>query len=281
MKFRKTTLVALVCILCLCAMNLATAATTDQRVFDRAGLFTDSEIKALEAEIIQFQKDTDMDFVVLTSKEAHSGSTSEQIADDFYDQYGFGLDDEHSGVLYYIDMYERYQHLSTTGQMIDYMTDERIESAINACTRSLSSGDYSAAATTMLSRVKSAIRSGVPERQYQYDIVTGQRLTPRHKALTMNEIMISAVISLVVGLLFVMVVKRRYQLKGSTYKYSYRLNSQVSLIDTDDTFLRSATTRRHKPSPSSGGGGGFGGGGGSGVHTGSSGTSHGGGGGHF
>lgn len=119
-----------------------------------------------------------MDFVILTSSESHDGS-AQQVADEYYDQGGFGLDEENSGILYYIDMDDRYHYLSTTGVMQDYLTDARIENAIDEVTRYLSAGAYAQGASQMISIVRQYIRDGIPEGQYRYDVVTGQRLTAR------------------------------------------------------------------------------------------------------
>lgn len=259
---------------------LASAALADgDRVFDRAELFTASEVQELEQEIQAFQEETGMDFVIVTSNESHKGS-AQQIADAFYEQGGFGLDEEKSGILYYIDMDDRYHYLSTTGAMIDYMTDARIENAIDEVTRYLSAGAYAQGASQMISIVRQYIRDGIPEGQYRYDVVTGQRLTARHKALTKNEIILALVIGFVVCLIYVACVRSRYSLKGSTYHYSYQDNGAMKLTDQEDAYLRTTTTRVRKPDPPENTGS-HGGGGGSGVHTSSSGTSHGGGGGHF
>lgn len=258
----------------------AGAALADgDRVFDRAELFTASEVQELEQEIQAFQEETGMDFVIVTSNESHKGS-AQQIADAFYEQGGFGLDEEKSGILYYIDMDDRYHYLSTTGAMIDYMTDARIENAIDEVTRYLSAGAYAQGASQMVSVVRQYVRAGIPEGQYRYDVVTGQRLTARHKALTKNEILLALVIGLAVCLIYVACVRSRYSLKGSTYHYSYQDNGSMKLTDQEDTYLRTTTTRVRKPDPPESTGS-HGGGGGSGVHTSSSGTSHGGGGGHF
>lgn len=258
----------------------ASVALADgDRVFDRAELFTASEVQELEQEIQAFQEETGMDFVILTSSESHDGS-AQQIADAFYEQGGFGLDEEKSGILYYIDMDDRYHYLSTTGAMIDYMTDARIENAIDEVTRYLSAGAYAQGASQMISIVRQYVRAGIPEGQYRYDVVTGQRLTARHKALTKNEIILALVIGFAVCLIYVACVRSRYSLKGSTYHYSYQDNGSMKLTDQEDTYLRTTTTRVRKPDPPENTGS-HGGGGGSGVHTSSSGTSHGGGGGHF
>ena len=248
------------------------------RVFDRAELFAASEVQELEQEIQAFQEDTGMDFVIVTSDESHSGS-AQQIADAFYEQGGFGLDEEKSGILYYIDMDDRYHYLSTTGAMIDYMTDARIDNAIGEVSRYLSAGAYAQGASQMISIVRQYVRAGVPEGQYRYDVVTGQRLTARHKALTRNEIILALVIGFAVCLIYVACVRSRYSLKGSTYHYSCQDNASMKLTGQEDAYLRTTTTRVRKPDPPKNTG--SHGGGGSGVHTSSSGTSHGGGGGHF
>ena len=164
--------------------------------------------------------------------------------------------------------------------MIDYMTDARIENAIDEVTRYLSAGAYAQGASQMISIVRQYVRAGIPEGQYRYDVVTGQRLTARHKALTKNEIILALVIGFAVCLIYVACVRSRYSLKGSTYHYSYQDNGAMKLTDQEDTYLRTTTTRVRKPDPPENTGS-HGGGGGSGVHTSSSGTSHGGGGGHF
>ena len=265
-------------LLCLTTLPLASALGAGQRVFDNAELFTAQEAQQLEAAIVEFQNNTRMDFVVLTSRDPQENQNPEAAADDFYDTGGFGLDEEHSGCLFYLNMAggegNRAFHLSTTGMMIDYFTDDRLDRTLSACRTYLRSGRYAAAAASTLVLTESYIRAGIPEGQYRYDVLTGQRLTARHKALTVAEILVSAAIAFAAGLCYVIFIKRGYRLKGSTYRYSYKTNSTIVITDTDDTYLRSTTTRT--PRSSSGGGGGSGKG--SGVHIGSSGRSHGGGG---
>lgn len=260
------------------SFGLVPALAQEARIFDYAELLTPTEERVLTDEIAAFQKDTGMDFVLLTSDGDFSGDP-QSVADDFYDEHGFGLDAENSGVLYYIDMEERWHYLSTTGRMIDYLTDARIESAIESCKRYLSAGDYAGGVSAMIGQARNAIGRGIPEDQYRYDVLTGERLTARHKALTSTEMIISAAIAALVGFCFCTIVKSRYRLKGSTYSYNFQQNSEADIYERSDDYLRTTTTRTRKSTPpSSGSSGGVGG---SGVHTSSSGTSHGGGGGRF
>ena len=260
----------MVLLLCLCSV----AQADEARIIDDANLFSADEEAALYGLIADFQNETGMDFVIYTSDDYHT-ETQAAIADDLYDDGGYGLDEDASGVLYFIDMYERIPYLSTTGAMIDYMTDARINAAHESAYDFLASGQYADAAAQMIYAVYGYWEKGIPEGQYRYDIVTGQRLTARHKALTGSELLVCALIGLVAALLFIKSVQGSYTLKGSTYHYSFRENSEMGDIDSDDQFLRTTTTRTRKVQPPSGSSGSRSGG--SGVHRSSSGRSHGGG----
>lgn len=270
----KKYLILLVCLLlCLAGSVQAEGA----RVIDDADLFTAQEEVELLETIGDFQRETGMDFVIYTSSRAHSESQA-SIADDLYDYGGYGLGEDASGALYFIDMYERIPYLSTAGAMIDYMTDARIEAAHDSSYRSLAEGRYAEAAAQMIYAVYGYVDMGIPEGSYRYDIVTGQRLTARHKVLTGSEVLVCALAALVVSLLFVKTVQGRYTLKGNTYQYAYRANSEAKMTAVSDDYLRTTTTRTRKVQPPPASHSSHGGrSGGSGVHRSSSGRSHGGG----
>ncbi len=273
---KKRWLAASLCLL----LGLALSALAAPRpVVDGAGLFTAAQEAELRTQIETFREKTDMDFAVITSSDAHEGSAAE-VADALYEKGGYGLGDDASGALFYIDMYQREYYLCTTGAMIDYVTDERLESALDACAPSMGRGDYAGAAQRMLKAVQRYAEQGIPEGQYRYDVLTGRRLTARHKRLTPGETLVCALIAAAVGLIFVKSVEGRYKLKGSTYAYDFRDNSLVKLTGQTDDYLRTTTTRTRKPDPPRSGGHGGGGShhGGSGVHMSHGGMSHGGGG---
>lgn len=268
---------ALLLALCFALAATGALAAPDARVYDRADLFTAAEEKQISAAITDFQKATGMDFVVLTNSDEQKEESQQQIADNFYDQGGFGLGTEKSGALFYIDMYNRQEYLSTTGAMIDYITDSRLDAVLDVGYTSLRKGDYAEAVLNALAKVQSYVKAGIPEGQYRYDVVTGQVLTARHHALTGTEMLVGALICLGIGLVFTVAVQARYKLKGSTYHYDYADNATVEITESRDDYLRTTVTRVPKGPPPGQGGGGFGGGG-SGVHMGGGGVSHGGGG---
>lgn len=234
------------CITLCVVLSLCMGALAAQPIIDRADLFSADEESVILSTIEHFRTLTGMDFVVVTSNE-NTGTSQQNVADELYDRGGFGLGENKSGILYYIDMYERIPYLSTAGDMIDYMTDERIEAAHENSYDELGEGDYAGAVLEMLKSVAYYVGLGIPEGQYQYDIITGQKLTAAHKALTSTEMLVCALVAVVAALLFIMNVQGRYKLKGSTYEYSMRDNVQMNLTAKEDQYLHSTTTRTRKP----------------------------------
>ncbi len=256
---------------------LTSPALAASRVVDDANLFTRADIARVESAILAFIDKTGMDFAVWTSDNARDEEDMLRDADDFYDNGGYGLDGEHSGAVFFLDMYNRIPNLSTCGAMIDYVTDERLEALwSDALYDLLAEERYADAAILVISDVQTYWERGIPEGQYRYDVITGQRTTARHKALTAGEIGVSAILALIVACVIGVSVKRSYSLKGSTYHYDMLKNSALELTASEDTYLRS-TTRVIPKAQSSGSGGGGGHSGGSGTRSSSSGRSHGGG----
>lgn len=265
-----------------------------QRIFDHAQLLTPAQEADINKRIAQFQKDYEMDFVVVTYNGPFRMGSAQEDADIFYeDGCRAGVlgnvedasDDEDSGMLLYINWDQGEYHVSTTGRMIDYITDERANALNNELLSNLRSarqtGNFAVCVTSLINSTGVYIKKGIPEGQFQYDVVTGQMLTSRHQALTSNEIVVSGGIGLIVALIFVFSVKGNYNLKRNTYSYSFKKNSRMNLTHDTDQYLRSSVsrTRRYTDSGRGSGGGGFSGG--SGVHVSSGGGSHGGFGGKF
>ena len=120
----------LVLMMLLCLLSGALAV--GPAVVDEADLFTPSEEEALTLLIEQFRDKHQMDFGIVTTYASHGDDSQQEVADDLYDQGGYGIGEHANGILYYIDMYERIPYLCTTGEMIDYMTDERLAAAREA-----------------------------------------------------------------------------------------------------------------------------------------------------
>ena len=279
-----TVILFLVTVLTIIFFSFAVTAA-DTRVFDDAGLMNADEVGALENYILELRTKTGRDFVFLTDKSLPYNDdydTAEKAAvahaEDFYDYGKFGDESNNfSGIIYYLDMSNRIPVIITTGDMIDIIDDARLKSLFNVAYDKLGNEDYYGSAQKVFAQAKRYIDEGVREGQYRYDEKTGEVLTPTRKILTLPEIAVSLGIGVIIALSYFMVVKSRYSLKGSTYRYNLGANAECVLTSSSDTFLREKVTRTPRANNVSGSGGG--GGRGSGTHTGSSGTSHGGGGG--
>ena len=89
-----------------------TVLAVENRVFDDAKLFSADEITQLNDKIAALTSELSQDFVVVTTNDAQ-GSTAQEYADDYYDEHGFGIGENKTGVLFLIDMDNRKVYIST------------------------------------------------------------------------------------------------------------------------------------------------------------------------
>lgn len=269
--------------LCLLALVLflPCAAFASNRVIDEAGLFSPDEISQMEEIIQRIADEYQMDAVVLTTCDVpatYSDAPIQDYADLYYENNGFGLGDDKAGLLYMIDMTNRAPCISTSGVMIDYITDDRLESLFDTSADYLSAGQYGKAAIKLLNRLERFLEEGRKEGSFRYDAETGKRLSGLYNTLTQSEMIIAGVCGAAVALFMYFTVSGRYNLQGSTYSYDQHANTDCQITDANEQFKREKRTVVRRASnggngPHSGGAGG----GGSSVHTSSSGGSHGGG----
>ncbi|MFH1880688.1 MAG: TPM domain-containing protein [Bacillota bacterium] len=258
-------------LLVLLLLALPFSAMAKQRVYDYAQIFTTAQEQAITDAVEAFIEETGMDYAVVTISETLGSQTDHTLARSYYRSLGLGAGDDASGALYTLNMYaaNRYEYLYTDGKMIQYMTDVRVESALDQSNPKLRQGLYAEGALAMLAAVRGFVKQGIPEGSYLYDYETGERISSFYKVITPTEMLIGAGACLLIGLGFTLIVSSRYKLRGSTYKYDYYANSGLTMTENTDQYLRTTVTRTRRVQTTGGhGGGGGGGGGGSGVHSG-------------
>ena len=260
----------------------------DGQVIDNAHLFSEADISRMEEIIVRIETQHQVDMVALTTYDVPDDYSESMwrvrdYADDFYDNGGYGMGPDFSGMLILLDMNNRVMWLSTGGVMIDYITDTREEDILDRAYTYLAHGDYGEAMIAALSRVEHYMNKGRQEGSFRYDEVTGQRLSGYYNTLTTAEIGIALLVAGGVALVIWLSVGGSYNLKGRTYSYDLNANSCITLTRDDEEFVRqfSHRTLRNTGSSSSGGASGTRRSGGSGVHRSSGGRSHGGGGRRF
>lgn len=269
------------------------AVSGQTRVFDQAGLFSETEIIQLEEKIAQCRKSTKMD-VVIVSAYADGERSAEEYADDYYDYGGFGVGKKASGVLllYYMDGPGQPGgecYISTTGTMINMLTDERIESILDDVYGDLGNRDFAGATEHFLEDVKVYVKEGVESGQYTYDRDTGEIV--RYHSIRLYEVAIAMVIAGILAGSVCLDIKKRYAMKQSSREVSnslqaYRADCAFHFSVAGDKmvnkYVRSVPIPRNTSSGSGGRGhSGSSSAGRSTIHTSSSGRSHGGGGRRF
>jgi uncharacterized protein len=138
------------------------------RVFDLMGLIEQSDITRLEDTIALLSKQYKMDIVIVTSDEPEQGR-SQEFADGFFDDNGFGTGIDSSGILFLIDMSNREFCISTSGLMIRYLTDARLDALLDGVTSYLSEGRYGEGAYAALVQLSLYLENGIPGGQYNDD----------------------------------------------------------------------------------------------------------------
>ena len=269
------------------------AVSGQPRVFDQAGLFSETEIIQLEEKIAQCRKSTKMD-VVIVSAYADGERSAEEYADDYYDYGGFGAGKKASGVLllYYMDGPGQPGgecYISTAGTMINMLTDERIESILDDVYGNLGNRDFAGATECFLEDVKVYVKEGVESGQYTYDRDTGEIV--RYHSIRLYEVAIAMVIAGILAGSVCLDIKKRYAMKQSSREVSnslqaYRADCAFHFSVAGDKmvnkYVRSVPIPRNTSSGSGGRGhSGSSSAGRSTIHTSSSGRSHGGGGRRF
>lgn len=268
----------------ICGGSLAVLAQ-EQRVFDEAGLFSGEEVSALEEQIAEVRDQANMDLVIVTTDDA-LGKGAREYADDFYDEGGFGVGRELSGILFLIDMDNREICISTAGAMQRFFTDDRIDSMLDHAYELVARGDYAGAAGQAVEDASGWYRKGIPGGQYLYDEDTGR--ISRYRSIRWYELLMALGVAAFCAAGVCMNVKREYAMKqerrqAAGFCQAYRADAQFAFREKNDVLVNSYVTQQIIPRSSgrsgSGGGslGGRSGGGRSTVHRSSSGRSHGGG----
>ncbi|MCI9568924.1 MAG: TPM domain-containing protein [Lachnospiraceae bacterium] len=251
------------------------------RVFDLAGLFSEAQEETLSGTIRRLRGKMNMDVAVVTAEDA-KGLTGQEFGDLFYEENGMGAGKNASGVLFLIDLDNRELVISTEGDMIRYLTDERIETILDHVYEEAADGQFFEAAVVFLADTETYFDKGIPKNQYNYDAETGK--ISRYHSLEWYELLLAFGAASICGLAAVAAVVREYGVKGedkrmaANFRLSYRKDSAFTLGNAAaDVLLRSYVTQQVIRAAGNSGGGHSSSSGRSTTHRSSSGRTHGGG----
>ena len=245
------------------SFNLIVKANVNP-VVDDAKLLSQDEAQKLREDIENFREKYNMDAVIVTSKDLEGKSTMD-YADDYYDYNGYGLGDNKSGILLLIDINDRKILISTSGDAIEYFTDNRIDSIISDISKYLSDEEYFDACNIFLNNIQYYIDSGIPEGQYTYS----------EEEHALKIVLIALGVAAIVAGVTCIVVVNSYKNSKSVSSINYIDNNSIVFTKRRDIFVNTFTTKTKIERNNSSGGNG------SSTHRSSSGNTHGGGGGSF
>lgn len=260
---------------------------TEQKIYDNADLFTDSEEIKLQQYLVTTAKELKLDLVIATI-DYNRGKDTLLYASDFYDDNGFGYEFNcGSGVILLIDMDNREVAISTAGVCRVYL-DSETDDMIDDITPYLSDEEYMEAAEYFISRVKELALEAADDSDYDeafevwyssdHSSISAQndfydKYIPQETFFTVfKNPLVDIIIALVIAAVATAVMSSSSKTKTDVNEKTYMIGGHIDLKIRHDMFTHTTTTRRKIQTDSgSHGGGGHGGG-----HVSSSGHSHGG-----
>ncbi|EOH97852.1 TPM domain-containing protein [Enterococcus pallens] len=239
------------------------AFAADDTVIDEAALFTPEQQTELASLADTLNEKMEGQAFVLTT---NSNTEDPQLFAN--QQLKARVGEDGNGALLLLDMGQRQLYLTYSGNMIDYITDQRRDNILDAVEEAMRDGNYYQAASSYFTMASEYVDAGIPSNHYRVDGETGEvdgqtSEVTEPRSLTETDAITALVVGFIAAIAFFIVVRMRYQLKLGTYRYPYREQSRLELEERQDQLVNSFVTTRRIPKPSkdNNGGGGFGGGG--------------------
>ncbi len=281
--------------LCMLLVLAPAAQAASPKIVDEAGLLSDSEIAALEMQAQQLADQYGIDVIILTVNSI-GNLDSTTYADDYYDQNGYGIGPDFSGVLFLISMEYRDWAISTCGEGMYALSNYQTYEIVDSISWYLSQDQFYAAFCAYLNELESYFKAYADgsytedpdyydpfypdfEEYPDYSDYPGNR-SPQPQLAT--QILISVLFGAAAGGIGLLILRGQMNTavaqKGAQ---SYMVGGSYDLHHSQDVFLYSHTSRVRRQNSSNGSSGGMRSGGGGGFHVSSGGRMHGGGRGKF
>lgn len=110
-------------------------------VVDNADILTDDQEAQITARINELRRKNGQDFAFLSTDDFICFNPVE-FGSFYWDQNGFGLGQDYSGVLVYLDMNIRMMVIITSGQALADIPDDKVDAILEAAMPFLQKGDY-------------------------------------------------------------------------------------------------------------------------------------------
>lgn len=244
--FRKTLiLIVFFLILPVAFISAAAESPAKQRIYDDAGLLSDTEVKELEKLAEKYGAKRETDFIILTTNNEKSIDVVEYMQK-FYDEKAPGYDKPHGNTaILTLDMKNRDVYVAGFYKAKTYLDNHRATLVREKITPALSDGDYYKAFGSFIktSSKYMGFRPGVNPDNILFNL------------------WFQIIASLVIAGGAVGIMAFNIGGKVTVNARTYQDNENTRVNHRKDQYIRTSTTKRRKPSNKSSGSG-FGGGGG-------------------
>ncbi len=251
-------MVALICTLC--GFNY-----DEEKVFDEADLFTDSEEESLKVYALETADELELDIIIHTTNST-DGLDIVDYTYEFYEENDFGYDGEDgAGIILVIDMGNRelFIYESQPEEVNFLFLDSELDVMIDEISPYLSSGDYYDGALQFINMVSAyADYDDADEDAYDGtgDVVYNTD-GKRQSQVDFSEIMVRLVISAIIATIAVVIMSINQKSKKVTNPHVYMRDGKLDMREHSDIYTHTTTVKHRINTDNGGGGGGHGGGG--------------------
>lgn len=234
----KTFLLTYISILLICiGLFMPVTFALSSKVYDYAALFSKEQLADLESTIQKIYTTQTLDIGIVTTNDM-KGKSSMVYADDFYDEIGYGIGSDYSGLLLLINMQDREVYISTCGKAINYFTDASLNTILDVLYKDLGTGNYFSASQTFLTKVDAILNNNTLPNQYQekQELETSENPPEFY---TSERTGICLAVSLVITSIFFLIIRSRYKNPSTPSTINYLNQSSIRYKDQRDEFLHS------------------------------------------
>lgn len=235
----------------------AKAVDVDLKIYDFAGILTDSEIEELRKMALDFYDETGFDLVIVTDSFYNlSDVDNYAYAQDFYDYNDFGIDDKYySGVLILRNAYPDYPYYSirSFGEAQLYFSGKRTDTMLDDTSGFIARKEYAKAFTSVINYLNDYYEDGISSEFIGYKIDKNGALVAPYKLPLLIALIISGLFTFFYISYF---VKRNKMVFKAKLAYDYLDKGSVHYRVRENQFLHSSTRTIHKSTSSGGGSGG-------------------------
>lgn len=235
----------------------AYASIDDQKVYDFYGLFTESEITDLEEFCSTYGAEAEIDIVIVTVASLDN-QTRTSYLEDFYDQKGFGYDQEFGDtvlMLINMDPSDRGVQIQGYGMAEYYINNDRIEHMLDNIVPFLSDSKYYDA---MIEYIKESSYYMQEEQGIKIEEATGDQYTGSgygessyngdtnyygEKDSIFSNTWLQLIISLVIGGVVVGIMASNSGGRVTVTNRTYLKEDTSGITEQRDDYLRTTTTR--------------------------------------